>query len=58
MLKTMGYGRFSDLIKEAIFNVYREGRYLTVDVGGNSGTKEFTRRVIQEIEYLDTNGIV
>ena len=58
MLKTMGYGRFSDLIREAIFNVYREGRYLTADVGGKTGTKEFTKRIIDEVEHLDSSGIV
>lgn len=58
MLKTIGYPRFGELIQQAIFNVYLEGKHLTADVGGTAGTREFTRRVIQEIEYLDSAGIV
>lgn len=53
MLRSIGLPRFGDLIAEAIKNVYVEGKVLTRDVGGTSTTKEFTRRVIQEVEALD-----
>jgi len=37
-------------------NVYREGKVLTADVGGQAGTRQFTKRVIREIERLDDAG--
>ena len=46
MLSCMGYNRFSNLIEEAVVNVYEEGKVLTVDVGGKATTSEFTQRVI------------
>jgi len=53
MLRTIGLPRFGDLIAEATSNVYTEGKFLTKDVGGNSTTTEFTKRIIKEIEDLD-----
>jgi isocitrate/isopropylmalate dehydrogenase len=55
MLRTMGYASFGDLIERAVYNVYREGKYLTSDVGGSSKINDFTNRVIEEIEKIDSN---
>lgn len=46
MLRSIGLPRFGDLIAESVANVYREGKYLTRDVGGTATTKEFTKRII------------
>lgn len=54
MLRTLNLPRFAELINDALINVYKRGDCLTEDVGGKAGTKEFTKRVIQEIETLDT----
>jgi len=54
MLRTLNLPRFAELINDALINVYKRGDCLTQDVGGKAGTKEFTKRVIQEIETLDT----
>ena len=53
MLSCMGYQRFSNLIEEAIINVYEEGKVLTKDVGGNATTSQFTKRIIDEIDSLN-----
>lgn len=56
MLRCLGLPRFGDLINEALLNVYYEGRVLTEDVGGRATTKQFTDRVIREIQTLDSTG--
>jgi isocitrate dehydrogenase (NAD+) len=56
MLRSMGYQRFGDIISNALYNVYLEGKVLTPDVGGNATTKQFTDRVIAEVEKLDGEG--
>lgn len=56
MLRTIGFARFGDLINEAVLNVYREGKFLTSDVGGTSTTTEFVKRINVEIEKLDQRG--
>ena len=53
MLRTVGLPRFGDLIAESVYNVYKEGKVLTKDVGGSSTTTQFTNRIIKEIETLD-----
>lgn len=52
MLNKMGLDRFSDVIYQAIVNVYDEGEVMTIDLGGKASTTEFTNRVIQEIEAI------
>ena len=53
MLRSMGYSHHGDLISNALYNVYKEGKYLTPDVGGSSTSTEFTQRVIEEIIKID-----
>lgn len=57
MLRSMGYPRYGDLISNALYNVYKEGRVMTPDVGGSSTTAEFTERLIKEVEILDKKAI-
>lgn len=52
MLRGSGYPKFGDLISNAMKNVYKEGRFLTADAGGSSSTKQFTERMIKEVEFL------
>lgn len=54
MLNNMGLPRFASLIKQSLKNVYTEGKYLTKDVGGNSSTTDFTKRLVEEIKLLDS----
>lgn len=49
-----GYTRFADLLKDAVTNVYKEGKYLTPDVGGTTTCTDFTKRVVDEIQFLDS----
>ena len=46
MLKHLGERAAAVSIEAALDKVYREGKQVTRDVGGNSGTKEFTDAVI------------
>ena len=54
MLMNMGLPRFGALIKQAVRNVYQEGKYLTRDVGGKSHSSDFTKRMVEEIKTLDS----
>ena len=57
MLMNMGLQRFGALIKQALRNVYLEGKYLTKDVGGQSTTTDFTKRMVEEIKFLDSGKV-
>lgn len=57
MLLNMGLPRFGALIKQAVKNVYHEGKYLTKDVGGASSGSVFTQRLVEEIKDLDSGKI-
>ena len=46
MLKHMGEFDAADKIEKAITKVIKEGNHLTPDLGGVTGTKEFTEAVI------------
>lgn len=54
----MGLPRFAALIKQALRNVYKEGKYLTKDVGGKASTTDFTQRMVQEIKDLDDGKVI
>lgn len=58
LLKSNGLNRFADLIYSSVLNVYEEGKFLTPDVGGGSGSLEFTERVCEEIRRIDAEGTV
>lgn len=57
MLMNMGLQRFGAMIKQALKNVYLEGKYLTTDVGGKSHSSDFTKRMVEEIKFLDSGKI-
>lgn len=52
MLRTIGLPFFGDVIRAATRAVYIEGKYLTKDVGGNTSTTDFTKRVVDEIHKI------
>ena len=50
MLNYIGYEKEAKKIENAIEGLIKEGKYLTKDLGGNLGTKEFTKRVIERLQ--------
>ncbi len=49
MLRYLGQDTLADRIEKAIHRVYKEGRHLTRDVGGNATTEEFASAVIDAV---------
>ena len=49
MLRHLGENEAADRIEKAIAEVFREGKILTYDLGGNAKTSEFTDYVISKI---------
>eukprot|EP01132_Coremiostelium_polycephalum_P005233 gene5233-6514_t len=52
MLRHMNLEEHANLVEKAVKNVVQQGKYITMDIGGSSSTKEFTRAVIDQIEKL------
>lgn len=50
MLNYIGYEKEAKKIENTIEGLIKEGKYLTKDLGGNLGTKEFTKRVIERLQ--------
>ncbi|HCL90144.1 MAG TPA: NAD-dependent isocitrate dehydrogenase [Candidatus Atribacteria bacterium] len=50
MLKHFGESEAADRVEKAVVKVLEEGKYLTRDLGGNTGTIEYTKAVIDAIE--------
>lgn len=50
MLDYLGEGSAAGRIETALERVYREGKHVTRDIGGNAGTQEFTDAVIAAIQ--------
>jgi isocitrate dehydrogenase (NAD+) len=46
MLRHLGEGVAADRMQAALAKTFRDGKYLTRDIGGTSGTREFTDAVI------------
>ena len=46
MLDRMGMKDYSKKLQQGIFKTFEEGKFLTRDVGGKSGTNEFVKSVI------------
>lgn len=46
MLRHLRETKAAKALEDAIQKVYAEGKYLTADVGGSSGTKEFTDAIV------------
>ncbi|WP_138268085.1 isocitrate/isopropylmalate dehydrogenase family protein [Anaerofustis stercorihominis] len=49
MLNYIGYKEEGARIEKTIEELIKEGKYLTQDLGGNLGTKEFTKKVIERL---------
>ena len=54
MLRHIGEDATADRIQAGLEQVYREGRTLTKDVGGSSGTKAFADAIVQAMEAPQT----
>jgi len=50
MLHHINESETAERVQAAIEQVYREGKTLTRDVGGTSGTKEFAEAVLAALE--------
>jgi len=49
MLEHIGENQAANVITKAVHQVYREGKVLTKDMGGNAATEEFTAEIIQKL---------
>jgi len=49
MLRFIGEVAAADKIEKAVEAVLKEGKYLTCDLGGNTGTQEFAEAVIEKM---------
>ena len=50
MLRHLGEMEAADLIESSLIKMIGEGKYLTADLGGNTGTKEFADALIAEMK--------
>jgi isocitrate dehydrogenase (NAD+) len=50
MLKYLGESKAADRVEKAVVKVLEEGKYLTRDLGGNTGTVEYAKAVIDAME--------
>lgn len=53
MLKYLGESKAADRVEKAVVKVLEEGKYLTRDLGGNTGTVEYAKAVIDVIAKGD-----
>lgn len=53
MLKYLGENKAADRVEKAVVKVLEEGKYLTRDLGGNTGTVEYAKAVIDAIAKGD-----
>ena len=49
MLRFIGENDAADKIEKAVEAVLKEGKYLTADLGGNTGTSEFAEVIIEKM---------
>lgn len=49
MLDAMGHRTEADRIRNSIYKVIAEGKYITGDIGGKSGTKAYTKAIIDNL---------
>jgi len=50
MLRFIGEVEAADKIENALESVLKDGKYLTCDLGGNTGTQEFAQVIIRKME--------
>jgi len=49
MLDAMGYRSEADRIRNSIYKVIAEGKFITGDIGGKSGTSDYTKALIENL---------
>jgi isocitrate dehydrogenase (NAD+) len=49
MLDAMGHINYANQIRNATINVFKEGKYITKDLGGKSGTKDFVKAIVDKL---------
>jgi isocitrate dehydrogenase (NAD+) len=49
MLRHLGEHAAADAIRDSLYETYREGRYLTADVGGSASTMDFANHVAERV---------
>lgn len=50
MLRYLGESKAADRVEKAVAKILKEGKKLTPDLGGNAGTAEYTKAVIDSME--------
>ncbi len=55
MLRYIGEAEAADIIEKAVEAVLKEGKHLTCDLGGTTGTREFAEVVIEKMGELKLN---
>ncbi|XP_061172070.1 isocitrate dehydrogenase [NAD] subunit alpha, mitochondrial-like [Saccostrea echinata] len=53
MLRYMGLGQYARRIETSCFDVIREGRFLTGDLGGSSKCSEFTGEICRKVQEIE-----
>jgi isocitrate dehydrogenase (NAD+) len=56
MLRHMGERKAADKIENAMFEVFREGKVRTKDIGGESKTSEFAAAIIEKMNSAKNSG--
>jgi isocitrate dehydrogenase (NAD+) len=56
MLRHMGERKAADKIENAMFEVFREGKVRTKDIGGESKTSEFAAAIIEKMNSAKSAG--
>lgn len=49
MLDRIGLNNHSDRIRNAVFSVFEEGKWITRDVGGKGSTSDFVKAIIDRL---------
>ncbi len=49
MLKHIEFHDYADRIQNAVYNVLKEKKFITKDLGGNATTTEFTNAIIGKL---------
>jgi isocitrate dehydrogenase (NAD+) len=52
MLRYLGERKAADRVEEAVTKILKDGKKLTPDLGGNAGTVEYTKAVIDAMEQI------
>lgn len=50
MLRGMGLVQYAEKIDNSVFKTVKDGKYITRDLGGKSGTTEYTKALIDRLE--------